>query len=105
MDSAVPVNRSQAVAEHDSVREALESAGVEVIKVDAPKDLQDGVYTANWALVRNGTALLSRLPNKRKGEEAHALKYLQAQGLKIVALPENIKSFSGQGDALPCGDI
>jgi N-dimethylarginine dimethylaminohydrolase len=105
MNSAIPVDRTKAVAEHDSLRKALESAGVKVITVGSPPDLQDGVYTANWALVRNGIALLSRLPNKRSGEEAYASKYLQAQGLKVVTLPESVKSFSGQGDSLVCDDI
>jgi N-dimethylarginine dimethylaminohydrolase len=105
MDSAVRVDVQKAVAEHNRVLEALESAGVKVIKVDAPANLQDGVYAANWALVRNGAALMARLPNKRQGEEAYALKHLQAQGLKTVVLPESVKSFSGQGDSLPCGYI
>ena len=105
MDSSVQINHQQAVAEHTSIRAALEQAGVKVVKVDAPTNLQDGVYTANWALVRNGTALMSRLPNKRQGEEAYALKYLQAQGLNTVTLPGTVKRFSGQGDSLACGDI
>lgn len=105
MDSAIPVDRSKAMAEHTSIRKALENVGVNVITVDAPPDLQDGVYAANWALVRGGTALMSRLPKKRKGEEAYAAKYLHTQGLKIITLPESVKSFSGQGDSLPCGDI
>src|ERR1035438_3532639 len=105
MDSAIPVDREKAVAEHNSIRKALESVGVKVIKVDSPPDLQDGVYTANWALVRNGIALMSRLPKKRNDEEAYAIKHLQAQGLKIATLPPSIRSFSGQGDCLVCGDI
>ncbi len=105
MDSSVPVDRHQAVSEHARIRQALESVGVNVVTVAAPPDLQDGVYTANWALVRSGTALLSRLPNTRKNEEAYARQQLAAQGLNIISLPETIPSFSGQGDALPCGDL
>src|SRR4051812_46040713 len=96
MDSTEPVDRAKAMAEHDSIRRAIESAGIKVIKVAAPKDLQDGVYTANWACVRGGVALMSRLPNKRQGEEAYALKYLKAQGIKTVVLPESVSSYSGQ---------
>jgi N-dimethylarginine dimethylaminohydrolase len=105
MDSSIEVNHDKAIAEHNSIRRALISLGIDVIKSEAPPDLQDGVYTANWALTRGNIALMSRLPNKRKGEEAYALKYLQALGFKTVTLPDYVKSFSGQGDALPCGDI
>lgn len=105
MDSAIPVDKARAVSEHASIRQALENASVKVIAVDAPPDLQDGVYAANWALVRNGTALMARLPNKRKGEEAYALQYLQARGFKTITLPDSVKSYSGQGDSLVCGNI
>lgn len=105
MDSSIPVDRNKAVVEHDSIRKALESIGVRVVKVDSPPDLQDGVYTANWALTRRGIALMARLPKKRNGEEAYALKYLQAQGLKTSILPQSVKCFSGQGDCLVCDDI
>lgn len=105
MDSAIPVDRDKAVAEHSSIRKALENVGVKVIKVDAPPDLQDGVYTANWAVIRNGTALMARLPKTRSGEEIYASSYLQAQGLHVSTLPQSVKSFSGQGDCLVCGDI
>ncbi|HVS58429.1 MAG TPA: hypothetical protein VHD60_01670 [Candidatus Saccharimonadales bacterium] len=105
MDSSVPVDGQKAMAEHDRIRKALESAGVKVIKVAPPVDCQDGVYTANWALVRNGAALMARLPNKRQAEEPYAREQLQTHGIKPVILPENVERFSGQGDALPCGDI
>jgi N-dimethylarginine dimethylaminohydrolase len=62
------------------------------------------VYTANWALVRGDIAVLANLPKPRQGETLFAEKYLRDQGKKIVRLPEHIK-FSGQGDALPCGDL
>jgi N-dimethylarginine dimethylaminohydrolase len=81
----------------------LESAGVNVIKVPAPKDCQDGVYTANWALCRGDKALLSVLPNKRSAETPYAETVLRAQGKTILHMPGGIR-FSGQGDALPCGN-
>jgi N-dimethylarginine dimethylaminohydrolase len=103
MTRSKPIDREKAKLEHDQIRQALESAGVTVIKVDPPALCQDGVYTANWALVRNGTAVMARLPNARKGEEIYAEHALSAQGLTIVRVPEEFK-FSGQGDALPCGN-
>lgn len=104
MDASVPVNTQKAIAEHQAIQQALQSAGIQVIKVAAPKDCQDGVYTANWALVRGNKALLSALPNKRQPETPYAEQVLKAQGKEILRLPKGIK-FSGQGDALPCGDM
>src|SRR5262249_12531992 len=43
------------------------------------------------------------LPNKRQGEEPYAKKILQDLGKDVIEIPENIR-FSGQGDALPCGN-
>lgn len=97
------VNVAQAIAEHAEIQRLLTEAGVDVIKVSAPNDSQDGVYTANWALVRGDKAVLAHLPSARKSEEEHARKVLEAQGMEVISVPEGLK-FSGQGDALPCGD-
>ncbi len=105
MNDQVPVNVAAATLEHKSIQQALESAGIKVIKIDPPKNCQDGVYTANWALVKDGKALMSRLPNSRKPEEAYALEAIKNQGLEPIILPAEIERFSGQGDALPCGDM
>jgi N-dimethylarginine dimethylaminohydrolase len=105
MDSAIPVDSSKAITEHSCIKAALEGVGVEVVTVAAPVDLQDGVYTANWALVYKGNALLARLPSTRKDEEAYAEKYLKDLGIKTIKLPINVERFSGQGDSLVCGDI
>lgn len=96
-------NTSLAQQEHDSIRAALESAGVTVVKVASPTDSQDGVYTANWALVRGNKAIPARLPNVRKAEEAYAREQLSALGKELIEVPEGLR-FSGQGDALACGD-
>ena len=97
------VDISAATKEHDAIRAAFEEAGITVVKVDAPDTSQDGVYTANWALVKGEKAVLARLPNARKAEEDWAERQLQDQGFDVVRVPEDWK-FSGQGDALPCGD-
>lgn len=100
-DSHTDTNIAQ--AEHDAIRTALIQAGVEVITTPSPSDSQDGVYTANWALVRGDKAVLARLPNVRRTEEAHARKVLESLGKEVILTPEGLR-FSGQGDALPCGD-
>jgi len=89
--------------EHQSIKAAFREAGVEVITTSSPIESQDGVYTANWALVREDVAILARLPEVRKAEEAHAEKVLRELGKEIIYAPKGLK-FSGQGDALPCGE-
>jgi N-dimethylarginine dimethylaminohydrolase len=103
MDSHVPVDVEKAKAEHAAIKTALQDAGVKVVQVPPPANCQDGVYTANWALCRGGRAVMSRLPNKRKGEEPYAEQILRDLGKEIVLVPDDLR-FSGQGDALPCGD-
>lgn len=98
-----PLQSEAAKAEHAAIYNALTSAGIAVTKVPSPTDSQDGVYTANWALVRGGKAVLARLPDARKAEEAYAEKILTDLGIEVVHVPEGLK-FSGQGDALPCGN-
>ena len=102
MDDQVPVDIEKAKQEHAAIKASFEEAGIEVIQVPAPQNCQDGVYTANWALVRGGKAVMSNLPNKRQDEEAYAQAELEKLGLQTVKLPAEY-SFSGQGDALPCG--
>jgi N-dimethylarginine dimethylaminohydrolase len=72
------------------------------VQVEAPANCQDGVYTANWGLVRDGKVIPSVLPNKRQGEMAHARTIFTNLGLEIIEPPH--RAFSGQGDALPCGN-
>lgn len=103
MDKSVPVDRVRAQAEHDAIRGALTDAGVKVITVEPPQNCQDGVYTANWALVRGNKAVVSRLPSARTAEEPYATQVLTDLGKTVIQVPEGLK-FSGQGDALPCGD-
>ncbi len=91
------------MSEHKAIQEALEAAGVNVIKVPPPENCQDGVYTANWGLGRGNKMLLSVLPNKRQAESPYAEKVLAQLNKTILRLPGDIH-FSGQGDALPCGN-
>jgi len=97
------VNQSVAETEHESIRNALADAGVKISTTASPVDSQDGVYTANWALVRGDTAVLARLPEVRRAEEPVAEAALMALGKKVIHVPDGLK-FSGQGDALACGN-
>jgi N-dimethylarginine dimethylaminohydrolase len=105
MDAKIPVDVDKAKAEHQLIKQTLEASGVTVKQIAAPPDCQDGVYTANWALVRSGKALMARLPKQRQAEEAYALQAINKLGLQPLILPAAVARFSGQGDALPCGDV
>ena len=96
------IDVEKAKAEHAAILKCFEEAGIELVKVNPPKDCQDGVYTANWALVKDGVAVMARLPEARKAEEAYARKCLEEQGIKTVLVPDNYL-YSGQGDSLRCG--
>jgi N-dimethylarginine dimethylaminohydrolase len=102
MDPTVSVNLPQAIQEHQSILSTLETAGVTVIKVEPPAGCQDGVYTANWGLCRSGHCVLSSLPNMRQDEEPYAELTINKLIQKTTKAPYR---FSGQGDALPCGNL
>lgn len=104
MDAVIPVDIRKAMSEHDAIREALTSAGVQVTRIEPPANCQDGVYTANWGLVRGDKAILSALPKQRRPEQSYAEKVLRDLGKEIIHLPKGMR-FSGQGDALPCGNL
>lgn len=92
----------KAAAEFASIRTAIEQAGITVIDVDEPADCQDGIFTANWGLCRGNTCVLSALPGPRKAEEPYAERVLSQLGKHVIHPPFR---FSGQGDALPCGNL
>ncbi len=96
------IDVEKAKAEHAAILDCFKKAGIELVKVDPPKNCQDGVYTANWALVKDGVAVMSRLPEARKAEEPYAKAELEKQGIKTILVPDN-HLFSGQGDSLICG--
>lgn len=97
------VDYGLAIQEHTAIYNLLTQSGIKVIKVPSPTDCQDGVYVANWGLVRGDKAVLASLPNARHDEQAYAEKVLTGLGKQVIHLPDGLK-FSGQGDALACGN-
>lgn len=91
-----------AASELAAIETVLIQAGVKVTKVAAPTDCPDGVYTANWGLCRDNTVVLSYLPNMRRAEQSYAEQELVNLGFRTLKAPYR---FSGQGDALPCGNL
>lgn len=99
-----PVDSAKAKADHAAIKQAYLDAGIKVDQVASPTESQDGVYTANWALVRGNKAVMSRLPQVRQAEQAYAKKYLQERGFETIEVPNDLR-FSGQGDTLACGEF
>lgn len=97
-----PVDRSQAKRDFATIQKALRKAGITIESVPAPKGCQDGIFTANWGITRGDVAVLSSLPAQRAAEEAFAKAALEQRGFRVLKPPYR---FSGQGDALPCGDF
>ncbi len=96
------IARDKAKAEFIQIMDAVKQAGITVVKTDPPVDCQDGIFTANWGVCRGDTVVLSSLPSDREKEMPYAKKVLAVLGKKVVDAPYR---FSGQGDALPCGDF
>mgnify|MGYP003417966147 FL=1 len=105
MDTSEPFDVEKAVRQHRGIQEALASIGIEVVKIDAPAGCQDGVFTANEALldVDDETLLMARLPKGREEETPYYEAALRKLGKKIIHLPNADWYFSGQGDALRYG--
>jgi N-dimethylarginine dimethylaminohydrolase len=94
------LDHAEAIREHEACVAAFKKIGMKVERFPSPPDCQDGVFTANWGLVWNGRALLSRLPNLREAEEPFAEEALQKLGFETKRASV---LFSGQGDSLIIG--
>jgi len=103
MNAATPIDRALAQHEHQQVKKAFETAGITIVQVPPPHGCQDGIYTANWAFCHGDKAVLGCLPQARRAEEAYAARVLRGLGKEVITLPDGLR-FSGQGDALPCGN-
>lgn len=104
MDKTAEIDRAKAQEEHELIRQALQDAGVHITQVAPPEGCQDGVYTANWGLERGGKVILSALPKVRQAETPYAKEILESLGKTVITPPVGLR-FSGQGDALPCGNL
>lgn len=102
MHSSIQPDSAAAVAEHEAIVAAHLAAGRHVEFLTADPACPDMVYTANAAVVRGGRAVLANLPPQRQAETPHHRGWLADHGIDVVEAPY---PFSGQGDALPCGEL
>ncbi len=94
-----------AVRQWAALHTALEQTGAAIEHVVPQEGLPDLVFTANAAVVHDGTALLARFRHpERQGEEpvfAAAFEALRERGLieRVVTLPDDVV-MEGAGDCL-----
>lgn len=91
-----------AVAEHDAIVAAHRAAGRRVEYLPSAPECPDMVFTANAAVVRGNRAVLGQPPPERKAEMPYYQDWLISRGFEVIEAPY---PFSGQGDALACGDL
>jgi N-dimethylarginine dimethylaminohydrolase len=102
MDTAVQPDAGAAIAEHRAIVAAHLAAGRRVEYLPSAPQCPDMVFTANAAVVRGGRAVLGCPPPQRKAEIPYFRQWLAGRGLEVIEAPY---AFSGQGDALACGDV
>lgn len=102
MHAEVQPDPVAAVAEHDAIVAAHRAAGRRVEYLPSAPECPDMVYTANAAVVRGRRAVLGNPPPERKAEIPYFEEWLAGRGFEVIEAPY---AFSGQGDALACGDL
>ncbi|WP_300014093.1 arginine deiminase-related protein [Pseudonocardia sp.] len=95
-------DRDAVIGEHAAIVDAHRDAGRRVERLSSAAECPDMVFTANAALVSGDTAVLGRLPPARRDETPHHRRWLRHHGFEVHEAPHD---FSGQGDALPCGNL
>lgn len=93
------VNHDLAATQWRSLYDRLTELA-EVTCITPQPNLPDMVFTANAALIREKTCLLSHFRHlERRGEEQHFATWFRSQGYDVFAMPEDV-FFEGAGDAL-----
>jgi N-dimethylarginine dimethylaminohydrolase len=102
MHTEVQPDLVAAVTEHDAIMAAHMAAGRHLEYIASAPECPDMVFTANAAVVRGDLAVLGCPPPERKAEMPYFEEWLTKLGFAVIEPPY---PFSGQGDALACGDL
>ncbi|MGY0004238.1 dimethylarginine dimethylaminohydrolase family protein [Micromonospora sp. I033] len=102
MHTEVQPDHAAAVNEHEAIVAAHRAAGRRIEYVASAPECPDMVFTANAALVRGDRAVLGAPPPERKAELPYFQEWLINNDFDVLEAPY---PFSGQGDALACGDL
>lgn len=90
-----------AMAQHEAIMQAHRDAGRTLEYLPTVTNCPDMIYVANSGLTRGNKVVLSHLPKERQPETPHYRQWYKQHGYEVIEPPA---LFSGQGDALPCGD-
>lgn len=104
MNSANPIDYSQALSQWDKLVDTYTQNGIKVEKLAPDSDCPDLVFTANAGLIYKNIFYPSnfRYP-ERQIEADHFIKWFTDHDYQIANIPKEI-IFEGAGDALFCGD-
>jgi N-dimethylarginine dimethylaminohydrolase len=102
MDATVQPDAQAALAEHQAIVAAHLAAGRKIEYLPSAPECPDMVFTANAAVIRGNRAVLGLPPRERRAEIPYFKEWLEDRMYDVVAAPY---AFSGQGDALACGDL
>jgi len=102
MHTEVQPDVAVAVAEHQAIVAAHRAAGRRIQYLPSALECPDMVFTANAAVVRGTRAVLGDPPPERKAEVPYFEDWLTQRGFEVAVAPY---PFSGQGDALACGNL
>jgi len=91
----------KSIAQHEAIMQAHRDAGRTLEYLPTAEDCPDMIYVANSGLTRGNKVVLSHLPKERQPETPHYREWYKRHGWEVIEPPA---LFSGQGDALPCGD-
>lgn len=94
-------DHAKAIAQHQAIMQAHRDAGRTLEYLPTVSDCPDMIYVANSGLTRGKKVILSQLPTERQPETPHYRQWYEQHGYDVIEPPA---AFSGQGDALPCGD-
>lgn len=102
MDTAIQPDIQAALAEHQTIVAAHLAAGRKVEYLPSAPECPDMVFTANAAVIRGERAILGSPPPEREAEVPYFKAWLADRRFEVIQAPH---AFSGQGDALACGDL
>lgn len=104
MDPSVPVSRTNALTQWESLVDTYERLGHQVDLVQPAAGLPDMVFAANAGVsIDNKMMAAVMWSQERRPEEAHYRKHFDTAGFDEVFIPEHINE--GEGDFLFTGEV
>ncbi|WKX97493.1 hypothetical protein Q1695_013283 [Nippostrongylus brasiliensis] len=94
------VDKEKAMDQWNSLKNVIEREGVQVLTMEQQKGLPDQVFVCNAGLFHNDRFYLSKFRHpERTGEQEHYLKWMKAQGIRVLG-DDYPEYFEGGGDAV-----